>query len=81
MPTKSAIIKSPPFTVTFCDQVIQYEGQTFINNSDYSNRKDIKFTIKKMEYKTQLNAYEKQYLFPYFIQNNDLNLDFQLYVE
>ena len=43
--------------------------------------KDIKFTIKKMEYKTQLNAYEKQYLFPYFIQNNDLNLDFQLYVE
>ena len=23
--------------------------------------KDIKFTIKKMEYKTQLNAYEKQY--------------------
>lgn len=45
MPTKSAIIKSPPFTVTFCDQVIQYEGQTFINNSDYSNRKDIKFTM------------------------------------
>ena len=43
--------------------------------------KDIKFSIKNREYKTQLDAYEKQYLFPYFIQNNDLNLDFQLYVE
>lgn len=43
--------------------------------------KDIKFIISNREYKTQLNGYEKQYLFSYFIQNNDLNLDFQLYVE
>ena len=45
MSTKAAIIKYPPITVTFCDQVIQYEGQTFINNSDYSNKKDIKFSM------------------------------------
>lgn len=45
--------------------------------------KSIKFELQniKIEYKTKLNAFEKKYLFPYFIQNNDLNLDFQLIVE
>ena len=33
------IVDKAPFNITQCDQVIQYEAETFVNNTDYSKRK------------------------------------------
>lgn len=39
------IVDKAPFNITQCDQVIQYEAETFVNNTDYSKRKPAFFTL------------------------------------
>jgi hypothetical protein len=38
-------LKTPPYNVTRCDQVVMFDGQTLAEKDDYSTRKDAFFTI------------------------------------